>query len=67
MSRRIQFNLATLLMLVAFAAFAVQLAIWAWFVYREVVVQLAQAVLIFCVLGVLWFAPFLPAIVKRRR
>lgn len=67
MARRIQFNLRTLLVLVAFAAFVVQMAMWAWFVYRELVVQLAQAALVFCVFGLLWFVPFLPAIAKRRR
>lgn len=67
MSRRIQFNLSALLLLTALAAFAVQMAMLGWFVYRELVVQLAQAALIFSVFGLLWFVPFLPAIFKRRR
>ena len=67
MRRRFQFKLATLLVLVAFPAFAVQLAILAWLSYREIVMQLAQAALIFALFGLLWFAPFLPAILKRRR
>lgn len=56
MARRFQFNLATLLGFVAFAAFAVQIALLAWYVYREIVVQLAQAALVFFLFGLLWFA-----------
>jgi hypothetical protein len=67
MAKPFQFRLLTMFLLVAVAAFSTQLAILAWLSYRDLLVRLGQAVVIFSLAGIIWFAPFLPAVLRRRR
>lgn len=66
MARPFQFRLLTIFLLVAAVAFSTQVAILAWLSYRDLLVRLSQAVVIFSVAGLMWFAPFLPAVLRRR-
>lgn len=55
-------------MLVAIVAFSTQVAILAWVSDRDLPALLDQAVvIIFSLAGMIWFAPFLPAVLRRRR
>ena len=67
MAKPVQFRLRTIFLLVAVAAFSTQVAILAWLSYRDLLVRLGQAVIVFSLAGMMWFAPFLPAIFRRRR
>ena len=67
MAKPVQLRLRTIFLLVAVAAFSTQVAILLWLSYRDLLPRLGQAVIFFFVAGLIWLAPFLPAIFRRRR